>query len=320
MIITDKIYGRFEITEPVLIELLKSPAVLRLKKISQHGVPGKYYGSSGYSRYNHSLGVMLVLRRLGASLEEQVAGLIHDASHLAFSHVADWVFADGHKGKEDYHDLSHDQFIRKTEIPQILSRYGLDTERILNENNFPLLENQLPDICADRLDYTLQEIYRSADKKVVGKYLNGVINFKNEIVFKSKNSGLSFAENYLGLQRELWGGENDSVRYNDFSEILKNALQKGIIDEADFYKDEEKILVKLESSSDEKIINALKTMTLKNFLEIREKRGLWVWRKFRYVDPKVLVDGKIKRVSEIYPAFKKKIEREKIENQKGILV
>jgi len=320
MIIADRIYGRFDITEPVLLELLKSPAVLRLKKISQHGVPGKYYGSSGYSRYYHSLGVMLVLRRLGASLEEQVAGLIHDASHLAFSHVADWVFADGHKGKEDYHDLSHDQFIRKTEIPQILSRYGLDTERILNGNNFPLLENQLPNICADRLDYTLQEIYRSADKKVVGKYLNGVINFKNEIVFESKNSGLSFAENYLRLQRELWGGENDSVRYNDFSEILKDALQKGIIDRVDFYKDEEKILAKLESSPDEKMMDALKIMTLKNFLGIRKKRGLWVRRKFRYVDPKVLIDGKIKRVSELYPAFKKKIEREKIENEKGILV
>lgn len=320
MIITDKIYGRFDINEPVLIELLKSPAVLRLKNISQHGVPGKYYGSSGYSRYYHSLGVMLALRRLGASLEEQVAGLIHDASHLAFSHVADWVFADGHKGKEDYHDLSHDQFIRKTEIPQILSRYGLDTERILSENNFPLLENKLPDICADRLDYTLQEMYRSTDKKIAGECLNGVINFKNEIVFKSKNIGLLFAKNYLRLQRELWGGENDSARYNDFSEILKDALQKGIIDRIDFYEDEEKILAKLESSSDGETKDALKIMTLKNFLKIREKRGLWVRRKFRYVDPKVLIDGKIKRVNELYPEFGKKIEREKIENEKGILV
>lgn len=37
---------------------------------------------------------MLLLRKLGASLEEQLASLLHDISTFAVSHVADWVFAE----------------------------------------------------------------------------------------------------------------------------------------------------------------------------------------------------------------------------------
>jgi hypothetical protein len=82
MIINDKIYGKVKIEEPVLLKLLKSPSVLRLKNISQFGVPDLYYHFKNYSRYEHSVGVMILLRKLGATLEEQVAGLLHDVSVL----------------------------------------------------------------------------------------------------------------------------------------------------------------------------------------------------------------------------------------------
>jgi hypothetical protein len=108
MKINDKIYEKVEIEEPVLLELLKSSSVLRLKNISQFGVPDKYYHFKNYSRYEHSIGVMILLRKLGATLEEQIAGLLHDVSVLAFSHVIDWVFANGRDGVEDYHDSIHE--------------------------------------------------------------------------------------------------------------------------------------------------------------------------------------------------------------------
>lgn len=84
MTVFDKIYGREDIKEPVLQELLKTEPVLRLKGISQFGMPNRYYPFKGFSRYEHSVGVMLLLGRLGASVEEQVAGLLHDVSHLRF--------------------------------------------------------------------------------------------------------------------------------------------------------------------------------------------------------------------------------------------
>ena len=90
--IFDKIYGTYKITSPVIIKLLKSSPVQRLKKIAQFGVPDQLYHLKGYSRYDHSVGVFLLLRKLEASELEQIAGLLHDVSHTAFSHVIDYVY------------------------------------------------------------------------------------------------------------------------------------------------------------------------------------------------------------------------------------
>jgi len=320
MRISSPIYGKFDITEPVLIELLKSPAVLRLKKISQYGVPDKYYEFPGYSRYIHSIGVMLLLRKLDASIEEQAAGLLHDVSHFAFSHVADWVFADGNKGREDYHDSLHKRFVLETEIPQILAKHGLNIERILDESNFTLLENDLPDVCADRFDYSIQEIYLYFDKKTVPLYLAAIKNYDGKIVFTEKEPALAFAKDFLRLNVGHWGADNPITRYYDFSEILKECLKKQIIDKRDFNGTEEILLKKIESSSDPDISQRLKLLAKRSYCQVRQKRGVRIQKKFRYVDPAVLIDGKLIKVTEIYPDFKEKLDFEREKNSKGIIV
>lgn len=320
MIIKDKIYGRFEITEPILIELLKSPAVLRLKKISQYGIPDQYCEFKNFSRYDHSFGVMLCLRKIGADLEEQIAGLIHDVSHLAFSHVADWVFAEGHQGKEDYHDSIRDLFIKNSGIPGILKKHGFNLERILDENNFKLLENRIPNVCADRFDYSIQEFYYNHNRSIVERCVNSLADYRGEMIFLSQKTALLFAKNFLNLQLQHWGSNSIATRYFDFSIILKKALQKSIIKQEDFFLDEDLIMSKLYASHDREIDERLKLLEKADYIQIRAKSNQKINKKFRYVDPRVLIDGKIKRVSELYPEFKKKIERERAKNQKGVLV
>lgn len=158
MIIKDNIYGGFEVGDAVIVELLKSPSLLHLKNISQYGVPDKYYHLRNYSRYEHSVGVMLLLRKLGATLEEQIAGLIHDVSHFAFSHVADWVFSEGNKGNEDLQNNLMEEFVRDGKIASTLIKHGFSADRLLNEENYSLLERKIPGLCADRIDYALREI------------------------------------------------------------------------------------------------------------------------------------------------------------------
>jgi len=121
MRIKDNIYGEFTVNDKALVELLRNPLLLRLKNISQFGVPNEYYHHKNFNRYEHSVGVMLLLRKLGANLEEQIAGLLHDVSTLAFSHITDWVFADGGtKGSaENYHDTINHDFIYKSDIPKV---------------------------------------------------------------------------------------------------------------------------------------------------------------------------------------------------------
>ncbi|MGL5642811.1 MAG: HD domain-containing protein, partial [Paraclostridium sp.] len=88
--IVDYIYGEFEL-EDVLIELINCDAVQRLKYIHQVGATYLIKEELNVNRLEHSIGVMLLIRMLGGSLKEQIAGLLHDISHTAFSHVIDFV-------------------------------------------------------------------------------------------------------------------------------------------------------------------------------------------------------------------------------------
>ncbi len=120
----DAIYGVTEITEPVLLDLMESNAMQRLMGVSQHGITALLGITPPFSRFDHSVGVMLLVRRLGASLEEQIAALLHDISHTAFSHVIDFVFNDQYG--QSYHEEKKEGFIATSDIPTILeTRPGL---------------------------------------------------------------------------------------------------------------------------------------------------------------------------------------------------
>ena len=85
MKIEDRVYGEEEIREKVLVDLINCKSIQRLKGLAQFGLPDEYYHRNGFSRYEHSLGVLIFLRKFGTDLNEQIAGLLHDVSHTAFS-------------------------------------------------------------------------------------------------------------------------------------------------------------------------------------------------------------------------------------------
>jgi len=320
MKIKDKIYGEAKIGEPVLLELLKSPSVLRLKNISQFGVPDKYYHFKNYSRYEHSVGVMILLKKLGATLEEQIAGLLHDVSVLTFSHVIDWVFANGRDGTEDYHDSIHERFIKRTEIPEILKKFNFSLERMLNEKNFSLLEKEIPDLCADRIDYALREFKLWLNPPIARNCIKELINYNGEIVFNNQKDAFDFATNFLKLQTQHWGGYQAMIRYHLFSEALKVALDKKILSEEDFYKDEPFVLNKVEKAQNKRIKEILLILKKKDLKGIKNNSGKRIVKKFRYVDPKIISNGQLIRLSKITPEFQALINKHREINKKGLIV
>lgn len=307
MIINDKIYGKEEISEEVLNQLIYSPGIQRLKDISQFGVPDKYNFKKGYSRFEHSLGVFILLRNLGANLEEQVAGLLHDVSHTAFSHVIDWVFGD--PIKEDYQDKIHFKVIKNSEIPKILSKYGLNYEEISQIENFPLLEREMPGLCADRIDYSLREIF-NYDWGLSKTIFKNLLVKNRQIVFQDKNIAEVFARNYIDLQSKHWAGDKARTRYYILSEALREGLNKKIIYLDDLNKTDYYVLNLLENSNNRFILDSLNL--LKNGFDILESEtGIELKKKFRYVDPEVLVNGSYKNLSSLSKEYFKILEFEK---------
>ena len=322
MMLNDPIYGKTEITEPILSELINSPLLQRLKKLSQYGIPDKYYHLKGYSRFEHSLGVMILLRRLGATLEEQIAGLIHDISHLAFSHVADWVFADGEKrdSNENLQDTLLESFLSGKKVLKIFKKYNLSLERLSREENFSLLEKPTPDLCADRVDYALREFKYWLNPKIVETILKNIINFNGEIAFLDKEVAFAFASNFLELQTQHWGGFESTIRYHFFSQILKKAIEKKIIIKNDFYKDDVYITQKIEKFNEEEINKVLLVLKQKKLAKMDFLAGEKIYKKFRYVDPKIIVGAKLEKLSIVNPKFNKEIEKHRKINEKGFCI
>ena len=296
-----------------ILELIKSKPVQRLKGIAQFGIPDEFYHLPNYSRYEHSIGVMLLLKKLGASEEEQIAGLLHDVSHTAFSHVIDWVLGDG--STEDYQDEQHEQYVTSSEIPAILKKHGYSVERIVDYHHFGLLEQDLPSLCADRVDYSLREF--PAD--VVKVCVSALTAKDDKIVFANKEAALLFARHFLKQQMEHWGGFEAASRYRLFADALRQGLKDGDITEDDFWRDDTFVIKKLAVSKNKKLQATLQTLRSKSLDHLPKSKTV-VHKKFRFVDP-LYVDGKkLTRLSKANKKYAEELEKALHVNKLGIIV
>ena len=236
--IRDRVYGDYSIDEPLLIELINSRPVQRLKHIASAGISPYILPNRDVSRYEHSVGVMKLLIDLDAPLEEQAAGLLHDVPHTAFSHVIDTVYRQSEI--QDFHEKFHRKIIMESDIPAILEKYGLHPEYILNEEKFPLLERKLPDLCADRLDYSMRDtcVARNCGGQV-REFRNHLIVQNNEIIFDDKLVAFKYAVFFLDAAKNMWASAIEMAGYEIFSEAIRIGLEKGIVNEGDLFTTDE---------------------------------------------------------------------------------
>lgn len=308
MKIKDKVYGEEEIKEQVLIELINSESIQRLKGVAQWGMPNEYYHKKGFSRYEHSIGVLILLKRFNVGLNEQIAGLLHDISHSSFSHVVDWLLGD--PTKEDYQDKIHNEIIKNSEIPKILEKYGINHNKISNIENFSLLEKEAPSLCVDRLEYTLRELEKEGNSKVLKKILSNLTNNKGQIVFTDIKFAEIFGREYSRLQREHWAGDEARARYYILSNILRRSIKRKIISINDLRKTDNEVINLLINSNDDIILKGLNLLK-EGFVIKKSEEGIELKKKFRYVDPEVLVERGVRRLSEMSQKYKKFLDREK---------
>jgi HD superfamily phosphohydrolase len=314
----DPIYGECEITEPVILELLESPIMQRLKGVDQAGYFEPFFSGTAHSRFEHSIGVYLLLRQFGTELTEQISGLIHDVSHSAFSHCADYIFAEGSQKDQSHQDNIFDTFVSNSEIPSILLKYGLDLDYILDDNNFPLKENNLPDICADRIDYSLRTTwhFRKYAPKQAKKIKNILANLtaKNgQWIFANYQSAKDFADLFFYANKYFYSGIESATMFRTTGDYLKHALRNSYISKADLYLTDSEVLLKIERYIEDDAV--LKKLWKRMNGEIGCKNNpkdydAQVFCKSRVVNPFCYDEGSIKRVSDIDPLWKKVIKKE----------
>ena len=315
MRIEDRVYGNFEVEEDVLIELINSKPMQRLKELNQYGMPNEYYHKENFSRFDHSIGVFLLLRKLGAGLDEQVSGLLHDVSHTAFSHVVDWAI--GNKTNEDFQDNNHLNVIESTEVKGILDKYGFDYRRIADMESFSLLETEIPSLCADRVDYCLRELKQEGYD--VSYMVDNLSTHNGQVVFRDSTVAMEFGNEFLKLNNEHWSGEQAVVRYIILSRVLKKGIKNGVILMEDFYRTDEEVIDMLRLGDDREIVEELDLIKNLYVEVVNDGSGVSLKKKFRYVDPEVLVNGSTRKLSEMSEEYGSVLaggrERSKIERR-----
>lgn len=300
----DRVYGKVEITEPVVLELINCPTVQRLKEIDQIGYFEPYSPNTAHSRFEHSVGVFLLLNKYKSSIEEKIAGLIHDVSHSAFSHCIDYVLNVGSEKEHNHQDNIFDEFVRKSEIPEILKRHNFDIDYILDDNNFPLKEKDLPDLCADRIDYSFRTavVFKKLKQKDAQEILDNLEVENNNWVFKNFEFAKKYAELFLKLNAKYYAGIESAVMFRTVGDYLRYALEKSYIEEIDLYSTDEKVLSKITKFYDQD--NQLKLLfdRMNNKIGFKNNPNQYdaqVYCKSRVVDPLCKTKKGIERISEI---------------------
>src|SRR5262245_49639275 len=150
----DRVYGGVQVDDPDVLALVACPTFQRLKGVRQAGPSAFAFPFKTVTRYEHSLGVYILLGRLGADRRERVAGLLHDLSHTAFSHAVDFLFT---SEEQDHHETLKPVFLGRPDIAAALDRLGYAPSEFYDDSVYPLLERPLPWLCADRLDYFFRD-------------------------------------------------------------------------------------------------------------------------------------------------------------------
>ncbi|MEW5871430.1 MAG: HD domain-containing protein [Chloroflexota bacterium] len=301
---TDRLYGPLNLDLPILRDLLASRAMQRLQGVLQHGITALIGITHPVSRLEHSLGVMHLVQRFGAGPEEQIAALLHDVSHTAFSHVIDYVFND-HQN-QGYHERMKAVYIENSDLPEVLSRHGYDWRDFLHEEPFTLLEQPAPALCADRLDYFLRDSLDLglANFDEIHVALDSLRVHQGRLVCADLQSARWMADTYLAADQASWANFREVGLYELTAQALRLALQRGLIDQSDLWSTDVQVWEKLHACSDPDLAALLALVSpATRFVWDEANPDLRVATKLRTLDPHVLANGRFASFSELDPAY-----------------
>ncbi len=297
------IYGDLEVTDQLLCDIIRSPEFQRLQGVYQYG-PWQYIASpTPYTRWEHSLGVFQLTVMYGGTYYEQIAALLHDISHTIFSHVGGWIYHSDYRIADAHQDGIHAWFIANSSITELLARYGISPDQVHHKGNgFTVLEQSLPDICADRLDYNLQGAYYEglASQEDIS-FLLSSLHCQNGIwYFDNRDAARMFAQNSVFMARNIWGSPTNGITYRILGSLLRYAVDTQWITAHDIHFSQDDVIWNTLHEADDEHIRAYLFLLYRHqtlsFYDA-EKYDFWVQAKFRGIDPWVYVNGEMIRLS-----------------------
>ena len=253
-----------------------------------------------YSRLDHSLGVALIVWHFTHDKAQTIAGLLHDISTPVFSHVSD--FRKGDALTQTATEEPTARIIRGDEaLGRLLAEDGLTAAQVEDYHIYPIADNEIPQLSADRLEYmfpsgmaldgswTMDEIRRCYNDLVILKNEEG----QDELGFQHVEIAELYCEHFCMIGHILQLNEN-KLTLHLLGQIMNLAEKEGILSEEDFMTlSEKEVMERLERASS-RLYKTFRTMTSIEHTDkpLDEKEYFCVSLKVkqRYINPLTVVE------------------------------
>ncbi len=311
-----------------LKEYIETPAMLRLDGISMFpgGDHTKILNIKNFnSRLKHSIGVALIVWNFTKDKKQTLAGLFHDISTPAFSHIVDFMNGD-YLNQESTEDLTKYMIENSQEIMVLLNRDGIKVEEVCDYHMYPIADNHTPMLSADRLEYTFSDglqIEGIFDLKKISRIYKNISILKNEYgEIELGFNNLEIAEEFVYNANKLWflisGGNEVNIIMQFWTDYLKALINQEYIKEEDLYKlSEFEIIEKIKEKANKEMVDILEkfqnsTEIGRSNIEVKDKYCVSVKAKKRYINPLINTSKTIERITQVANISKKIIDDIKI--------
>ncbi len=241
-----------------LQKYLELPSLKRLKGVGLlcgSDWTALFHNRFFYSRFDHSVGVALITWHFTHDKAQSISGLFHDISTPTFSHVSDFRKGDALTQTSTEAQTS---YILKNDskLAELLTHDCLTVEQIEDYHKYPIADNEIPSLSADRLEYmfpsgmalegswTLDEVERCYNDICILTNEYGV----EELSFRT----LETAENYCRkfcMTGHILQLNEDKLTLHLLGEIMNRAVELNILSENDFMVlSEKEIIQKIEDN------------------------------------------------------------------------
>jgi len=213
----DPVHRYVRVKDRVIWDLIATPEFQRLRRIKQLGTTNLTFHGAEHSRFNHSLGVYEIVRRITNKIanypewdpNERIlclcAALLHDLGHGPFSHSFEKVF-----------DLDHEDFTRKiilgdTKVNQVLEKVELGFAKKVAAVIAKTYQDKLvtslisSQIDADRMDYLQRDAYYTGVSYGLfdmERILRVMRPTEDQVVIKS--TGMHAVEDYIMSRYQMY--------------------------------------------------------------------------------------------------------------------
>ena len=202
-----------------------------------------------YSRYQHSVAVALIIWHFTKDKVQALAGLFHDIATTVFSHVSD--FRKGDTLLQTATEEPTAEILRNDqELKILLQEDNINIEEIVDYHKYPVADNEIPCLSADRLEYmfpSVMALYGSWTMEEIRSTYNDISVLKNESgVDELGFNTVSIAENYcfqfcmIGHILQL---NENKLTLELLGQVMTEGVEQGVLQEEDFMTLSEKAVI-----------------------------------------------------------------------------